>query len=103
MRLRSFKVAKETETTVISLDQDKIKRHEVTPSGLEIHLNDWGDKITADLHLTNYGEGGIPLKEWEDMESAQREYPALVKQFQDGNYILHLYSNGKYEVKFTSE
>ena len=113
----------------VSLDAAKVRKHEVEPAGLELKLqrDSFYGHMTLELHLRGYDvavvlekfDGEKDFIETEDKETgkctaryymlkeaerkkAEARYREILEKLRKGEYTLHLYSNGKFEVEFTS-
>ncbi len=84
----------------IGLDLNKIEKHEVEPKGLELHLTDFGHKISAAMYLEGYSNSVYSIKNFKDIEQAKKEYSNMLVKFRKGEYKIHCYSNGKVNVEF---
>lgn len=84
----------------IELDLNKIEKHDVIPRGLELHLTDFGHKISASIHLEGYSNRVYSIKNFKSIEQAKREYSDMLIKFRKDLYKIHCYSNGEVEVEF---
>ncbi len=113
----------------VSLDEANVKKHEIELSGLELKLqrDSFYGHMTIELHLPGY-DAAVALEKFDgekefietvdketgkctaryhilkeaERKKAEARYREILEKLRKGEYILHVYSNGKFEVEFTS-
>ena len=84
---------------VLNFNSDNIVLHQTELTGLEASLTGYDSgKFQADLKLKSHGT--VKLGTWNNRGQAEAEYDLLVRKIQRGEYQLHAYSDGKFEIDF---
>ena len=88
----------------IPIDLTKVERHEVSLGNLDLYLEDVC--VGHDVHeyhakfiLEGAEQRYKTIKKWKSEKEAQREFGNIVTRIENGEYRLHVYSNGNVELK----
>lgn len=81
-----------------ALDESKIERRPAKLESLELVLDEAGGSFFATLKVggADWEEGNIA--EWEEKDTAVREFQKIVEAFAEGHYKINLYEGKPVEV-----
>jgi transketolase len=81
----------------LPLNLDKIRKHEIELGDLEVKLNKIRWNFQANVYIEGYDRKAT-IKTWGNEQQAKEEFQKILKSFEEGNYHINLYSNGKIGV-----